>query len=162
VKGGISFWTQKESPVLEGRRALSARKSVGLSRLQLAAEARISASTVGNLERGKTMKGSTRDKIQRALEAHGVKFADGSARPLADGRFLPRRDGRIVLLHRAAISLARFKAGWSRGQLASKADLMLDTILLYESSDMDLRLRPEVAERLFLLFEANGVVLTAR
>ena len=152
---------QKESPVLKGTRARAARNSVGLSRLQLAAEANISASTVGNLERGKTMNGSTLDKVQRALEAHGVKFADGSARRLAGGRFLPRRDGRIVLLHRAAIAMARFKAGWSPGQLASKADLMLDTILLYESSAADLRLRPEVAERLFLLFEANGVALSA-
>jgi ribosome-binding protein aMBF1 (putative translation factor) len=148
--------------VLKGRQALSARKSVGLSRPQLAAEARISASTVGNLERGKTINGTTREKVQRALEAHGAKFVDGSARRLADGRFLPRRDGRIVLLHPAAIAMARFKAGWSRGQLASKAALMRDTILLYESSAADLRLRPEVAERLFLLFEANGVVLTAR
>ena len=106
------------------------------------------------------MNGSARHIPGRTLPVRGVKFAGGSARRLADGRFLPRRDGRIVLLHPAAISLARFKAGWSRGQLASKADLMLDTILLYESSDTDLRLRPEVAERLFLLFEANGVVLS--
>ena len=106
------------------------------------------------------MKGFTRDKVQRVLEANGARHRAGLPRRLAAGRFLPRRDGRIVLLHPAAISLARFKAGWSRGQLASKADLMLDTILLYESSDTDLRLRPEVAERLFLLFEANGVVLS--
>jgi ribosome-binding protein aMBF1 (putative translation factor) len=108
------------------------------------------------------MKGFTLHKVLRAREAHGAKHRAGLPRRLAAGRFLPRRDGRIVLLHPAAISLARFKAGWSRGQLASKADLMLETILRYESSDADLRLRPEVAERLFMLFEANGVVLSAR
>lgn len=108
------------------------------------------------------MNGSTLDTVLRAQEVNSVKFAGGSARRLADGRFTPRRDGRIVLLHPAAIAMARFKAGWSRGQLASKADLMLDTILRYESSVADLRLRPEIAERLFLLFEANGVALCAR
>ena len=98
-----------------------------------------------------------------ALRRGGARrrIATGSTRCLAGGRFCPRRDGRIVLLHPAAISLARFKAGWSRGQLASKADLMLETILRYESSDADLRLRPEIAERLFLLFDSHGVSLSA-
>lgn len=159
---------------ITGKSALLARNLNGLLRTQVADLAIVAVSTIWNYERGRPVKASTRRRIQKAFEKLGVVFVAGGVRlpgedvvrfaapddvPSYSAEFLPKKDGRIVVLHPHRIGAARREAGMTLEEVASAVGVTPETVQGWECPGGG-RLRPENADRLYAVLRARGGVIS--
>lgn len=63
--------------IITGRHVAAARELLELTQHELAAATDLGSSTIERFEKGESVRASTVEKIQRYLEARGIRFMNG-------------------------------------------------------------------------------------
>ncbi len=141
----------------------AARGLLGWSQTELASRAGLSVPTVKRFEGGfgPRVSDAARTKIQKALEAAGIKFIDedgSDAGLLKVSNGIPAKSTRKVRkVSIRQIKAARALLAWSQEQLAAAANMSIPTIKRLEAHDGPLGGRTGTGDKIMAALEEAGI-----
>jgi transcriptional regulator with XRE-family HTH domain len=141
----------------------AARGLLGWSQTELASRATLSVPTVKRLEGGFGPKVSDAAcaKLQKALEAAGIKFIDGAGGDAGVLKVSNKTPGGSIRKIRKVsirqIKAARALLAWSQEQLAAAANMSIPTIKRLEAHDGPLGGRTDTGDKIEAALEKAGI-----
>jgi transcriptional regulator with XRE-family HTH domain len=141
----------------------AARGLLGWSQTELASRAGLSLPTVKRLEGrfGPKVSDAACAKLQKALEAAGIKFIDengGDAGVLkVSNRTLGKSILKVLKISIRQIKAARALLAWSQEQLAAAANVSIPTIKRLEAHDGSLGGRTDTGDKIEAALEKAGI-----